>query len=47
MRFAVATSIIAAVEAETAAIVWVYDQYDNVSAQSGLLGAADTKSPSG
>lgn len=44
MRFAVATSIIAAVEAETAAIVWVYDQYDNVSAQSGLPGAADTKS---
>ena len=49
VRFAVATSIIAAVEAETAAIVWVC-QCDNVSAQSGLPGAADTKSsrlPSG
>lgn len=50
MRFAVATSVIAAVEAETEAIVWFYYQYDNVSAQSGLPGAADTKSsrlPSG
>ena len=44
MRFAVATSVIAAVEAETEAIVWFYYQYDNVSAQSGLAGAADTNS---
>ena len=44
MRFAVATSVIAAVEAETEAIVWLCYQYDNFSAQSGLAGAADTNS---